>query len=42
MGYPQNLPNLRKLKPPHGNSRPTGLEHSAFAQRQRGELPSCY
>ncbi len=42
MSYPQDLPNLRRLKPPHGNFRPTGVELTAFARRERGELPICY
>jgi hypothetical protein len=42
MGYPEDLPNLRKLKPPLGNSRPDGVERSAFARRERGELPSSF
>lgn len=42
MGYPANLPNLRRMKPPGNNSRPAGVEQSAFARRERGELPSTY
>jgi len=41
-GYPSNLPDLAALKPPGGNSRPEGLEQSAFACRGRGELPDMY
>ena len=42
MGYPADLPDLRRQRPPGGNTRPAGMEQSAFAQRARGELPSCY
>jgi hypothetical protein len=44
MGYPIDLPDLRwrKRKPPGGNSRPDGVEQSAYARRERGELPACY
>ena len=41
-GYPTNLPDLAALKPPGGNSRPEGMEQSAFACRGRGELPDIY
>lgn len=40
LGYPANLPDLALLKPPGGNSRPKGIEESAFARRSRGELPA--
>src|SRR2546430_9244318 len=39
LGYPANLPDLSALKPPGGNSYPEGIERSAFARRQRGDLP---
>lgn len=42
LGYPDNLPNLSALKPPGGNSRPQGIEQSALARRNRGELPEVY
>ncbi len=42
MGYPDDLPDLRRLQPPGGNSRPEGLANSALARRERGELPACY
>jgi hypothetical protein len=38
-GFPDNLPQLSKLKPPNGNTRPEGLASSYFEQRERGELP---
>ncbi|MBY0522102.1 MAG: hypothetical protein K2R98_01810 [Gemmataceae bacterium] len=42
LGYPANLPDLSALKPPGGNSRPEGIEWSAFARRERGELSEVY
>lgn len=42
LGYPANLPDLSRLRPPGGNSRPEGISQSAFARRQRGELPEVY
>jgi hypothetical protein len=42
MGYPADLPNLRLRRPPGGNTRPAGVEESAFARRERGELPTFY
>jgi hypothetical protein len=42
MGYPVDLPNLARLRPPGGNSRPTGIDASHFARRARGELPTTY
>jgi len=42
MGYPADLPDLSRLRPPGGNSRPQGIEQSHGARRQRGELPEIY
>ncbi|MCY2988962.1 MAG: hypothetical protein NTY19_13985 [Planctomycetota bacterium] len=42
MGFPEDLPDLSRLRPPEGNSRLDGVEQSYFAQRQRGELPETY
>jgi hypothetical protein len=42
MGYPDDLPDLSRLRPPGGNPRPKGLDQSHFARRQRGELPATY
>src|SRR5262249_37845552 len=36
MGYPDDVPNLRKCRPPQGNARPAGVEQSAYARRERG------
>lgn len=37
IGLPDDLPNLRRLKPPV-NSRKEGIEDCWFAQRERGEV----
>jgi hypothetical protein len=41
VGFPNDLPDLRKLKPPY-NRRKAGLGESWFARRRRGELPNAY
>jgi hypothetical protein len=38
MRYPDDLPDLARLRPPGGNSRPEGIAQSHFARRARGEL----
>lgn len=40
--FPSDLPNLRSLKPPQGNSRPDGIAESYYERQQRGELPDTY
>jgi hypothetical protein len=42
MGYPPDLPNLARLRPPSGNSRPSGVHASHFARRSRRQLPATY
>jgi hypothetical protein len=42
MGFPTDLPDLSKLKPPGGNRRPEGISESCFARRERGHLPKTY
>jgi hypothetical protein len=42
MGYPIDLPDLARLRPPGGNLRPAGVDASHFARRARGELPAVY
>jgi hypothetical protein len=42
MGFPDDLPNLSRLRPPEGNSRPSGLKASYFARREHGELARTY
>jgi hypothetical protein len=41
IGFPADLPDLRKLRPPQ-NTRQDGIEQSWFARRQRGFLPNEY
>jgi hypothetical protein len=41
-GFPSNLPRLAVLRPPGGNSRPTGIENSFYEKRSRGDLPDFY
>lgn len=41
MGYPRELPDLSKLKPPR-NTRKDGINNSFFARRERGELEDVY
>ena len=39
LALPTNLPNLAALKPPGGNTRPEGIDRSAFARRGQGSYP---
>lgn len=40
-GFPEDLPNLRRLRPP-SNSRREGIDVSWYAKRERGHLPETY
>lgn len=42
MRYPDDLPDLSRLRPPEGNTRPEGIGESCFARRERGELAETY
>jgi hypothetical protein len=42
LGYPENLPNLKRLRPPAGNDRPEGISESVFERRRAGTLPATY
>ncbi len=42
MGYPKDLPDLSRLRPPGGNSRPEGIPSSHYERRKRGELSEVY
>jgi hypothetical protein len=42
MRFPNDLPDLQRLQPPGGNTRPEGILASFHARRQRGELPEIY
>jgi hypothetical protein len=39
MGFPGDLPDVARLRPPGGNSRPDGIEPSFFVRRQQEILP---
>ena len=41
-GYPADLPDLGRLRPPGGNARPEGVAGSHYARREKGELPEVY
>lgn len=42
MGFPDDLPDLARLRPPGGNTRPKGVRSSHFARKQAGSLPDTY
>jgi hypothetical protein len=42
LGFPKDLPDLRRLCPPAGNSRPTGIAESWAALAEHGKLPARY
>ncbi|HJZ94298.1 MAG TPA: HNH endonuclease [Gemmataceae bacterium] len=42
LGFPDDLPDLRSLRPPGGNTRPNGIKQSHFCRREKGELPPIY
>jgi len=42
LGYPADLPNLRRKRPPAGNTRPDGIADSCHEKRRRGELGLIY
>jgi hypothetical protein len=37
-GYPDDIPDLRRLRPPQGNTRAGSEEDCYYARRERGEL----
>jgi hypothetical protein len=41
-GYPDDLPDLRRLRPPFGNTKPGSEESCYYALRERGELEEAY
>ncbi|MFM9961775.1 MAG: hypothetical protein ACKV2Q_11185 [Planctomycetaceae bacterium] len=41
-GFPANLPRLRTLRPPQGNSRPNGIALSWYELASRGHLLDLY
>jgi hypothetical protein len=42
VGYPDDLPDLSRLHPPEGNSKPEGIVQSCYERRARGVLPDTY
>lgn len=42
MGFPDDLPDLARLRPPGGNMRPEGVRASHFARWKRGSLAETY
>jgi hypothetical protein len=42
MGYPDDLPNLARLRPPGGNTRSAGIQASYYARQKAGSLPPTY
>lgn len=42
LGFPADLPDLAKLRPPLGNGKPKGINESWFVQRIEGRLPKTY
>jgi hypothetical protein len=42
MGFPDDLPNLARLRPPGGNTRPDGVQVSYLMRRKAGTLPQTY
>jgi hypothetical protein len=41
-GYPDDIPDLRRLRPPHGNTKAGSEEDCFYARRERGELGEVY
>jgi hypothetical protein len=42
MGFPEELPNLRRKSPPGGNSRPKGLDECYYELQRTDRLPEVY
>lgn len=42
MGFPDDLPDLKRKRPTGGNSRPDGVEHCWFERHLRGEKLKAY
>ena len=41
-GFPNDMPDLRSMRPPGGNSQSGSEQACYFARRERGELPATY
>jgi hypothetical protein len=42
LGFPEDLPELSRLRPPKGNTRPEGIQQSCSVRKKLGTLPGCY
>lgn len=42
VGFPTDLPDLRRLRPPAGNARPAGIVESWAVLAKQGKLPDHY
>jgi hypothetical protein len=42
LGFPDDLPDLTRRRPPGGNTRPAGVRQSYLVQRRMGHLPEVY
>lgn len=42
IGFPTDLPDLRRLRPPTGNARPAGIAESWAVRAEQGRLPDHY
>jgi hypothetical protein len=42
LSFPDDLPDLKTLRPLGGNTRPEGVQESYLALRERGQLPAAY
>lgn len=42
LAYPEDLPDLTRLRPPDGNIRPEGVKESCLEQKRLGTLPETY
>jgi len=42
LGFPDDLPDLQRKRPPGKNRRPEGISTSCFERQRRAELPFVY
>jgi hypothetical protein len=42
LGFPDDIPDLSRLRPPGGNTRATGVEECHFARRLQNRLAETY
>ena len=41
-GYPDDIPDLRRLRPPHGNTKAGSEDDCYYVRRERGQLEEVY